>query len=67
MKLASTKVIAACVLTLATGVAIADTAKSDGIMEISKAIAKMKPSQLAVFGDLLKTGDLKYEENEDRS
>jgi len=39
----------------------------DGIMEISKAIAKMKPSQLAVFGDLLKTGDLKYEENEDRS
>jgi DNA-binding FadR family transcriptional regulator len=35
----------------------------DGIIEISKAIVKMKPSQLAVFGDLLKTGDLKYEEN----
>lgn len=38
----------------------------DGITEISKAIVNMKPAQLAVFGDLLKTGDLKYEKNENR-
>jgi hypothetical protein len=35
----------------------------DGIERIARAIATMKPSEIAVFGELLEIGTIKYTEN----
>ena len=35
----------------------------DGLERIAAAVATMKPSELAIFGELLETGTIKYVEN----